>query len=184
MIKKTKYALLLAGMLLMLTSTLFAQHGEGEDKSKRPSPPVQASSMTDDGVKITIDYSSPSVKGREIWGTKMVEFDKVWRTGANEATTFEVDKDVKVEGKTLPKGKYALFTIIPAKGDDVILIFNKVANQWGSYDYKEKEDALRVKVKSAKVGDVQEQLKFDVKKNGTVDFAWEKLRFSFKVKPA
>lgn len=89
-----------------------------------------------------------------------------------------------IEGKKLPKGKYALFTIIPSNGDEVTIIFNKEAKQWGAFKYKESEDALRVKVKSKKVNDVQEKLKFDVQKTGTVDFAWEKLRFSFDVKPA
>lgn len=177
---KHKLTFLLAGALMLFTSMVYGQ----QDKSKRASPPAKASATTNEGVNITVDYSSPSVKGREIWGTKIAEHDKVWRTGANEATTFTVDKDVMIEGKKLPKGTYALFTIVPSKGDDITLIFNKVANQWGAYDYKESEDALRVKVKSKKVDDVQEKLKFDVQKNGTVDFAWEKLRFSFDVKPA
>ena len=154
-----------------------------EDKSKRVSPPAEATATTETGVKITVDYSSPNVKERDIWGS-LVEFDKVWRTGANEATTFEVDNDVMIEGHKLAKGKYALFTIIPKNQEEVTVILNKEANQWGAFKYKEKEDALRFKVKCTKVADNQEALKFDVEKSGNVDFAWEKLRFSFKVKKA
>ena len=80
-----------------------------DDKSKRPSPPAEASAKVG-GTMVTINYSQPSVKSRKIWG-ELVPYDKVWRTGANEATTFEVSTDVKIEGKTLPAGKYGLFTI-------------------------------------------------------------------------
>lgn len=166
-----------AAVLMLLTVSTHAQ----DDKSKRVSPPVEASATTADGVKITIDYSAPNVKGRTIWGP-LVEYDKVWRTGANEATTFEVSKNVIIDGHKLPAGKYALFTIIPKDGGDVTVIFNKEASQWGAFKYKESEDALRIKVKSTKVAEVQDALKFEVEKSGKVDFAWEKLRFSFNVK--
>lgn len=76
-----------------LTSCVSAQ-----DKSKRPSPPAKASVTTNKGVTITIDYSQPSVKGRTI-GKEIASYGKVWRTGANEATVFEVNKDVVVNGK-------------------------------------------------------------------------------------
>jgi hypothetical protein len=182
MIKKFPLKTAFAFLLLLLTVSAYAQK-EKEDKSKRASPPAQASATTADGVKITIDYSAPNVKGREIWGP-LVEFDKVWRTGANEATTIEFSKDVMIAGKKLPAGKYALFTIVPKDGNEVTIIINKEATQWGAFKYKESEDAMRFKVKSTKATDVQEALKFDVNKNGKVDFAWEKLRFSFNVKAA
>lgn len=178
--KKSPFKATFAALLMLLTVSSFAQK---DDKSKRVSPPAEAVATTSDGVKVTIDYSSPNVKGREIWGP-LVEFDKVWRTGANEATTFEVSKDVTIDGHKLAKGKYALFTIIPKEGEDITIILNKEANQWGAFKYKEKEDALRFKVKSSKADEVQEALKFDVEKSGEVDFAWEKLRFSFHVKAA
>jgi hypothetical protein len=177
--KTQNLSLLLAGLLIMLTFSTFAQ----EDKSKRPSPPAKATNTTTDGVTVTIDYSSPSVKGRQIFG-KLEDYEKVWRTGANEATTFEVNKDVMIEGKKLPAGKYALFTIVHKDGKEVTVIFNKEASQWGAFKYKEAQDALRVKVKATQASDVQEKLKFDVSKSGKVDFAWEKLRFSFNVKAA
>ena len=80
---------------LFMTSLIFAQ----QDKSKRASPPETAKG-TVAGANITIDYSSPAVKGRKIWGD-LVPYDKVWRLGANEATIFETSKDIMVEGKKI-----------------------------------------------------------------------------------
>jgi hypothetical protein len=90
------------------------------------------------GTKITINYSSPKVKERTIWGG-LVPYDKVWRTGANNATTIEVGENMKIGKNKMPKGTYALFTI-PQKGDTWTVIINKVAKQWGAFNYKESED--------------------------------------------
>ncbi|MFN4284676.1 MAG: DUF2911 domain-containing protein [Lacibacter sp.] len=148
-----------------------------DDKSKRPSPP-QETKFTVGTATITINYGAPSVKGREIWG-KLVPYGQVWRTGANEATTFETTADVKIEGKPLPKGKYALFTI-PGK-DEWVIIFNKNANQWGAYNYKEADDVLRVKVRPGLAETFQEQLKFVGHVDGSVSILWEKLEVIFTV---
>jgi hypothetical protein len=97
---------------LILTTLLnswksFAQ----DDKSKRPSPPAKVSETTASGNTVTIDYSQPSVKGRTI-GKEIAPFGKVWRTGANEATVFEISKDAKINGKhPLAAGKYGLYSI-------------------------------------------------------------------------
>ena len=104
---------------------------------------------------------------------------KVWRTGANEATVFEVSKPVKVEGKELPAGKYALFTI--AGDNEWTIIFNKKSDQWGAYDYKEADDALRVKVKPGKAEQFAEKLTFNVNKDGTVTLLWGDRKVGFKV---
>src|SRR5215213_17321 len=114
---------LLLSVLALVTIGVRAQ----DDKSKRPSPPAKVTETISSGAVITIDYSQPSVKGREI-GKEIAPFGQVWRTGANEATVFEVSKDVKVEGKSLPAGKYGLFSI-PNK-DQWVIIFNKVPQQW------------------------------------------------------
>lgn len=109
----------------------------------RPSPKATISQqigLTD----MTIVYSRPGIKGRQVWGT-LVPYDQVWRTGANEATTFAVSDDVTINGAPLPKGTYSLHTI-PGK-EEWTLIFNKTANQWGSFNYDAAQDALRVKVK-------------------------------------
>lgn len=100
-----RYSLLLAFIAFLLPSVMFAQ----KDKSKRASPPATATGKIGEAT-ITIDYSSPSVKGRKIWGD-LVPYDKVWRAGANEATIFTTDKDIKVDGKSLPAGKYSLYAI-------------------------------------------------------------------------
>src|SRR5687768_761079 len=92
------------------------------DKSKRPSPPAVEKETLSGGATVTIDYSQPSVKGRAI-GKDIAPYGKVWRTGANEPTTIEISNDVKVEGQTLPAGKYSLWTI-PGESEWVV-IFNK-----------------------------------------------------------
>jgi hypothetical protein len=96
---------------------------------------------------ITVDYSRPAVKGRAIWGA-LVPYDKVWRTGANEATRITFSDDVTINGQPLAKGTYSLHTI-PGK-DSWTIIFNKTANQWGSFNYDAAQDALRVTAKPAK----------------------------------
>ncbi|MBX9782434.1 MAG: DUF2911 domain-containing protein [Chitinophagaceae bacterium] len=150
--------------------------GQG-DKSKRPSPPA-STEMKAGTATIKINYSAPSVKGREIWG-KLVPYGEVWRTGANEATTFETDADIKVEGQTLPKGKYALFTI-PGK-DEWVIIFNKTADQWGAFNYKKENDALRVTVRPGLAPAMQEQLKIEGHVDGSVSIVWEKIEVIFTV---
>lgn len=165
---------LLLVLSCFLTNALQAQ----EDKSKRPSPPASITQKVGE-VTVTIDYSSPSVKGRTIWGA-LVPFNEVWRTGANEATTFAVDKDVTINGQKLAAGKYALFTI-PTDGDWTV-IFNKDANQWGAYGYKETADALRVKVTPSKAKEFSEMLHFYITPSGLVSMAWENLIVGFTVK--
>lgn len=93
---------------------------------------------------VNINYSSPAVKGREIWG-ELEPYNQLWRAGANEATTIEFSTPVKVEGKSLPQGKYSFF-LIPQEEGKWTAIFNKVADQWGAYSYDKEQDALRVEV--------------------------------------
>lgn len=164
-------------LAIATTSMLFAC-GQ-DDKSKRPSPPAQAKETLASGAVVTIDYSQPSVKGRTIGKDLEPMSGQVWRTGANEATVFDVSKDVKVEGKDLAAGKYALFTI--AGDDEWTIIFNKTANQWGAYNYKEADDALRVKVKPGKGGSFAEKMTFNVNKDGTITLLWGDRKVDFKV---
>jgi len=130
------------------------------------------------GATITINYGSPSVKGREIWG-KLVPFNQVWRAGANDATTFETDKEVTIEGSKLPAGKYSFFVIPNEK--ECIIIFNKEAKQWGAYKYKEKEDQLRVTVKQKVAKAKAEKLVYIIEKN-TVSLNWDIWTIPFSVK--
>jgi hypothetical protein len=165
-------------LLTIATATMLCACGQ-DDKSKRPSPPAQAKETISSGAVVTIDYSQPSVKGRTIGKDLEPMPGKVWRTGANEATTFEISKPVKVEGKELPAGKYALFTI--ANDNEWTIIFNKTAKQWGAYDYKEADDALRIKVKPAKAQQFAEKMTFSVNKNGIVSLFWGDTKVDFTV---
>lgn len=96
-----------------------------------------------DGVAVTVEFGRPHVRDRQIWG-ELVPYDKVWRTGADEATTISFAEPVTVEGQPLDAGTYSLFTI-PGEGKWTV-IFNRKANQWGAYKYDAGEDALRVLV--------------------------------------
>lgn len=167
-------SLLMFAAISIITLTSHAQ----DDKSKRPSPPATATGATASGTAITINYSRPSLKGRTI-GKDVEPMDgKVWRTGANEATVFEVSKDVKVEGKSLPAGKYGLYSI--AKGQNWTIIFNKTWNQWGT-NYTEADDALRVNVTAGKSAKVAEKFTITVSKDGKVDLLWGDKDVTFKV---
>jgi Tfp pilus assembly protein PilF len=130
---------------------------------------------------ITISYSRPLVKGRTIWG-KLVPYDQVWRTGANENTTITFADPVSIEGKPLAKGVYGLF-MIPGENEWTI-IFSKVHTAWGSFTYNQADDALRVTVKP-QASDPHEALAYDfddVKPDSAVvSLRWEKLAVPFKI---
>src|SRR5919204_3866664 len=125
-----------ASVLVVAAALVVAQT---QDKSKRPSPPGTAQFTFSDGKKITIDYSRPSVKGRKIYGG-LVPFGQVWRTGANESTTFVTDANLTIGGKDVPAGNYTMFTI-PAE-DKWTLIISKKTGEWGT-DYPEGQDLGR-----------------------------------------
>jgi hypothetical protein len=163
-------SLLLTGIFTLTALAGYAQ----TDKSTRPSPPVEVKGVIQE-VNITISYSAPSVKGRTIWGD-LVPYGKVWRTGANEATTFETDKDLVIQDQPLPAGKYALFTI-PGK-EEWIWVFNSVWDQWGAYKYDEAKDVLRIKATPQKSPVYNEQLKFEITE-GRVSLYWENLDVRF-----
>jgi hypothetical protein len=163
---------------LLFSAVLFISIG-AFGQNPPASPPAKASETTNSGAVITIDYSQPSVKGRTIGKDLEPMEGKVWRTGANKATVFEVSKDVKVEGKALPAGKYGLFTIV--NGDEWTIIFNKTADQWGAFNYKEADDALRVKVKGGKTKAFSEKMTFVIDKKGKVSLMWGDKQADFTV---
>jgi hypothetical protein len=148
------------------------------DKTLRPSPPTEVHGIVD-GAKVDIYYSTPSVKGREIWGG-LVPYNKVWRTGANEATVFETNKDLTVNGQKLPSGKYGLFTIPGEK--EWTFIFNSVWDQWGAFKYDAKKDVLRITTTPEKSPSFHERLIFEVKDNKVV-LSWENLQVGFEAHP-
>lgn len=164
-----------AAMALLVATGALAQV-----QTPRPSP--KASLMQNVGItEVTINYNRPGVKGRTIWGA-LVPHDKVWRTGANEATTIEFSSDVLINGNKLTKGLYSLHTIPNAT--EWTVIFNSVAEQWGSYSYDEAKDALRVKVKP-EPADHREWMTFEINEMTTdtakVVLRWEKVAVPFTI---
>jgi predicted RNA-binding protein (virulence factor B family) len=144
----------------------------------KPASPAASATGKINGAIISINYSSPSVKGRVIWG-ELVPFNKIWRAGANAATTIETDKDLVIEGKKLPAGKYSFFVIPNEK--ECVLIFNKVAKMSGTNNYDEKEDQLRVTVKQQMADSSTESLVYNINKNSIV-LSWEKWNIPFSIK--
>lgn len=118
---------------------------------KIPQPSSGQTLIQDFGLgKITVNYSRPNTKGRKVFGD-LEPYGSVWRTGANNATTISFTEEVTFEGKTVPAGEYALFTI-PGKNEWTVIL-NKNTKQWGAYTYKESDDVVRVKVKPATLKD-------------------------------
>jgi hypothetical protein len=170
-----KKILLSAVILILLVPSAFAQLKL--PRASQKASVTQTVGLTD----VTITYSRPGVKGRTIWGD-LVPYDKVWRTGANEATSIAFSRDVTINGKALPAGTYSLHTQ-PGKTSWAI-IFNKKAEQWGSYSYDATQDALRVEV-APTAGPNVEWMTFSFPDVGNdtaqVELAWEKLRVVFTI---
>ncbi len=146
-------------------------------QEKKASPAETTKGKIKDAT-VTINYGSPSVKGREIWGG-LVPFGKIWRAGANEATTIETDKDLTVEGKTLPAGKYSIF-IVPQK-DVATVIFNSATGLKGTNGYNEKDDVLRVGVKPVATKDKTEKLVYKINKDN-ITLSWDNWDIPVRVK--
>lgn len=132
-------------------------------------------------TEVKIDYGRPGVKERVIWG-ELVPYDKVWRAGANEATKFTFSSNVMIEGKHLKAGSYSFF-VIPGQ-DEWILIFNKVADQWGAFEYNEAEDALRIKVVPIQ-NDFLEWLTYTITRTSDttaeIKLEWEHIKIPFSL---
>ena len=130
---------------------------------------------------ITVTYSRPGVKNRMIWGD-LVPYDKPWRTGANEATSFTTTGDIQFGGKTLAAGSYSLFTIPGAGGWTVAL--NKEKDLWGAYKYKPENDVVSVKVKPTSA-EHQEWMQFTFEDltntSANLVLRWEKLRVAVPI---
>lgn len=171
--KFTTKTLLLLLVALGINHSLSAQ-------LKLPAPSSTQTIIQEFGLgKITLVYARPSVKGRKIFGG-MEPMDKVWRTGANAATTITFTDAVKIEGQDLPAGEYGLFSIPNA--NEWTVIFSKTSKQWGAYTYDPKDDVLRVKVKTKSMKDVVETLTMqfaNVTESKTqLQMMWENMSFS------
>ena len=175
---KNVFAIAILGAVTALP--LIAQPQPPAFKTPRVSP-KQVLTQTVGLTEVTITYSRPGVKNRPVWGG-LVPYDKVWRTGANEATNIAFSDDVMINGQALPKGTYSLHTI-PGQ-TEWTLIFNKTANQWGSFTYDAAQDALRVKVRP-QAASMVEWMMFDVPDlamdKATFELRWEKLAVPFTV---
>jgi len=162
--------------IFLITAAGFAQMGGG-----KPSPAESATCDLGGGKTIKTDYSSPRMKGRKIFG-ELVPYGKVWRTGANEATTFVPSTDVTVGGKNVPAGKYTIFTIPNA--DKWTLIINKKTGEWGiPYKY-ESDELARVDMKVSKTSSPVENFTISYEKNGngcTMNMEWENTRASVDI---
>ena len=164
-------------LTIFLTSQTFAQDYLKKLRISPKAEVMQVIGLT----QVDISYSRPGVKGRKIWGG-LVPYDKVWRAGADEATKITFSTDVKIENKKLSVGSYSFF-VIPSKKEWTI-IFNKVANQWGAFEYNEAEDAIRLKVKP-KTAEFEEWLKYEFVRTGdySANFIlhWEKQKIILKL---
>jgi hypothetical protein len=201
-LKKHPFAFFAAALLVAAA----AASASAQSPLRLPRPSQKSSVMQTIGVTdVTITYSRPGVKGRTIWGDPpagapagsatlddsrarpadavIVPYGRLWRTGANEATTFAVTDDVLVNGQPLKAGTYSLHTIPGAA--EWTIIFNSDPGQWGSFAYDEKKDVLRVKAKPETAAASQEWLAFQIEPTGEaaarVNIRWEKLTVPFTV---
>jgi hypothetical protein len=174
---------ILAMCAMALTSlTIFAASSSAQqDKSARPSPPAKAECKLAGGKTITIDYSSPRMKGRKIFG-ELVPYGKVWRAGANEATTFVTTADLKVGGTAVPAGSYTIFVIPNA--DKWTLIISKKTGEWGTAYSGEANDQGRVDMAVSKTPAPVENFTIDFEQASggcTLQMKWENTQASLKI---
>jgi hypothetical protein len=168
----------LALVVLLLPIAAAAQM---KDKAQRPSPAATAACKFADGKSVTVDYSSPRAKGRKIFGD-LVPYDQVWRTGANEATTFNTTADLTVGGKDVPAGNYTIFTV-PGQSKWTLII-NKKTGEWGiPYKY-ESDELARVDMVVEKTPAPVENFTIDFHQMSgscTMNMEWENTRASIAV---
>ena len=168
-------------VFFFLISLLFNSNLHGQALEIPRSSPSASISQTIGVCSISINYGRPSVNNREIIGG-LVPYDKVWRAGANEATTISFNYAITISGNKIPAGKYGLF-MIPKK-DKWIVILNSEWNQWGAYNYNKENDVLRIEIVPQKA-DFTEMCTYsfaDVNKSkGVLKMAWENLSISFEI---
>ncbi len=146
--------------------------------AQRPSPPAQVTA-TVDGISVTLDYSQPALKDRPFGTADFHPYGEVWRNGANEASWIELSDDAKINGETLPKGKYSFF-VIPGE-EEWTLIFNSAWKQWGAFSYDSSKDVMRVKAKSTKSDSYSERYTMKLDDNGKGSLNWGDFSVLFEV---
>lgn len=169
-------------LLVALLFGIFSIESYSQKKEEVRISPKALVEQTVGYTEVKIEYSRPGVKGRTIWGS-LVPYNTVWRAGANEATKITFSTDVKIDGKKLKAGSYGFFAI--PKEKTWTLIFNKVANQWGAFEYNDVEDALRIEVTPMQNNCWQEWLAYTINKSSdkkaVVMLEWEKLKVPFNI---
>jgi len=170
------------GIISMIAlASILAGPARAQMGGQAASPPAKADCKFADGKTIHVDYSSPRMRGRKIFGG-LVPYGEVWRAGANEATTFVIDADMNVAGKTVPAGSYTLFTL--PKEDGWILIISKQTGEWGVPYPGEADDFARVPMKVGKIASPLEDftISFDHAENAcTLRMEWETTQASVQI---
>jgi hypothetical protein len=167
--------------LLVCIGVVIATVAAKQDKSSRPSPPAKAECKLAGGKTLIIDYSSPRAKGRKIYGD-LVPYGKVWRAGANEATTFVTDTDLTVGGTAVPAGGYTMFVIPNA--DKWTLVISRKTGEWGTAYPGPSEDLTRIDMKASKLSAPVENftIALDHGSGGcTMNIDWETTRASVSI---
>lgn len=162
--------------VLLVTSILISRCASSKTET-RPSP-LASDSIKIGNTSLKITYSSPGVKKRKIWGS-LVPYDKIWRTGANQATYLTISDQIVINDEVVPAGKYSIFTI-PGNTEWTVIL-NKDWEQWGAYSYDESQDVLRVRLTPLITEQYQERMKFSFSKEA-LSFHWEYLTFSLPIR--
>lgn len=189
--KKSAYLLLLALITFSCATKTESNSVETEDHSQHQAPeaspkasksPLTSAMAVIGGNHIHIDYSSPSVRGRQIFGG-LVGYGEVWSTGAHKATSIKFDKNVLISGKEIPAGKYGFFTI-PGE-NEWTLIINKVWDMHLADDYNQSEDIVRITVTPETLAETVESLTYTVSEKSAnaaeISMSWDKTKVSFEV---
>lgn len=159
-----------------------SQHQAPEASPSTSKSPLTSAMAMIGGNHIHIDYSSPSVRGRQIFGG-LVGFGEVWSTGAHKATSIKFDKNVLIGGKEIPAGKYGFFTI-PGENEWTIIL-NKVWDMHLADDYNQSEDLVRMTVTPETLAETVESLTYSVREKSAntaeISVAWDKTKISFEV---
>ena len=165
-----KISTLLVAFLMIAGLTV---HAQGE---KPKSPPMETKGKIG-AAEVVINYSSPATRDRAIYG-ELVEYGKVWRAGANEATTMKFSSAVTINGTKLAAGTYSFF-VIPKEEGSWEIMFNKEAKQWGAYKLDRSKDALVSESETSKIDKV-ENLTYVIEGNH-IHLDWDTTSLSIKV---
>lgn len=168
-------------VLTLLLLTLMTSFTAAQEKGKRPSPPAQAQCKFSSGKTVSVDYSSPRMKGRKIFGG-LVPYNEVWRAGANEATTFVANTNLNVGGKDVPAGSYTIFAV--PSPDKWTLVISKKTGEWGVPYPGEGDDFTRTDMSVSKTSAPVENFTIAFDQAGskcTMRMEWENSRASVDV---